>query len=45
MKKTFRQWWSTIPSISTKKTITSPLIWYPQVIRAMVRVKWVSQAS
>jgi hypothetical protein len=28
MKRTFKQWWSTIPPISTKQTITSP----PQII-------------
>jgi len=25
MKRKFKQWWSTIPSISTKQTITSHL--------------------
>jgi len=28
MKKKFKQWWSTSPLISTKRTITSP----PQII-------------
>ena len=27
MKRKFKQWWSTIPSISTKRTITSHLTW------------------